>query len=92
VIRCHRQAWKLFWRWRSRGKLTRPRLSQEARELIATMSRGNPLRGTERVRSELLKVAIAVSNRSIRRYRWRGLGRSASQTWRRFLANHRHQI
>jgi hypothetical protein len=28
--------------------------------------------GTERIRGELLKLAIVVSNRSIRRYRWRG--------------------
>src|SRR5919206_4788891 len=27
VIRWHRQAWRLFWRWRSRGPIGRPRLS-----------------------------------------------------------------
>ena len=47
----------------------RPRLSPELRELIATMSRENPLRGTERIRDELLTPGILVSNRSIRRYR-----------------------
>jgi hypothetical protein len=39
VIRWHRQAWRLFWRWRSRGPLGRPRLRPEVRELIATMAR-----------------------------------------------------
>ena len=34
VIRWHRQAWRLFWRWRSRGPIGRPRLSAEVRELI----------------------------------------------------------
>src|SRR5919199_1481968 len=29
VIRWHRQAWRLFWRWRSRGPVGRPRLSAE---------------------------------------------------------------
>ena len=42
VIRWHRQAWRLFWRWRSRGPMGRPRLSAEVRELIATMARENP--------------------------------------------------
>ena len=39
VVRWHRQAWHLFWRWKSRSGLGRPRLSAEARELIAVMSR-----------------------------------------------------
>jgi putative transposase len=42
VVRWHRQAWKLFWRWKSRTRLGRPRLSAEVRELIATMARDNP--------------------------------------------------
>ncbi len=39
VVRWHRRAWKLVWRWRSRGRLGRPRLSTEVRELIARMAR-----------------------------------------------------
>jgi transposase InsO family protein len=62
------------------------------RELIMTMSRKNRLWGTERIRGELLKLGIAVSNRSIRRYRWRRPRRPASQTWRRFLRNHAHHL
>jgi putative transposase len=42
VIRWHRQAWRLLWRWRSRGPIGRPRLSAEVRQLIATMARDNP--------------------------------------------------
>ena len=49
------------------------------------MSRENALWGTERIRGELLKLGIAVSNRSIRRYRWRGPSRQRSQNWRTFL-------
>ena len=48
--------------------------------------------GAERIRGELLKLGIVVSNRSIRRYRWRGLRRPPSQSWRTFLANHAHAI
>jgi transposase InsO family protein len=56
------------------------------------MSRENVLWGTERIRGELRKLGIEVSNRSIRRYRWRGPQRPPSQTWRTFLANHAHAI
>jgi len=56
------------------------------------MSRENRLWGTERIRGELLKLGIVVSNRSIRRYRWRGPARSPSQTWRTFLRNHARRL
>ena len=56
------------------------------------MSRDNRLWGTERIRGELLKLGIVVSNRSIRRYRWRGPGRVPTQTWRTFLRNHAHHL
>ena len=50
VIRWHRQAWRLFWRWRSRGPIGRPRLYAEVRELIATMAQENPRWGSRRMR------------------------------------------
>ncbi|HEY8864598.1 MAG TPA: integrase core domain-containing protein [Candidatus Dormibacteraeota bacterium] len=62
-------------------------MSTEVRELIARMSQDNALWGTERIRGELLKLGIVVSNRSIRRYRWRGPKRERSQSWRTFLCN-----
>jgi transposase InsO family protein len=92
VVRWHRQGWRLFWRWKSRSRGGRPHLSREVQELIATMSRENRLWGTERIRGELLKLGIVVSNRSIRRYRWRGPRRPSSQTWRTFLRNHAHHL
>ncbi len=67
VVRWHRQGWRLFWRWKSRSRGGRPHLSPEMRDLITTMSRDNRLWGTERIRGELLKLGIVVSNRSIRR-------------------------
>jgi hypothetical protein len=41
VVRWYHHSWQLFWRWRSRKRLGRPRLSAEARELIARMAREN---------------------------------------------------
>src|ERR671938_914735 len=92
VVRWHRHGWRLFGRWKSRSRGGRPHLSLEVQELIATMSRENPLWGTERIRGELLKLGMVVSNRSIRRYRWRGPRRPPSQTWRTFLTNHAHHL
>jgi transposase InsO family protein len=88
VVRWHRTGWRLYWRWRSRAAGGRPRLSPEVQQLIARISEENPLWGSEHIRGELLKLEIAVSNCSIRRYRWRGPGRPRSQTWRTFLRNH----
>ena len=92
VIRWHRAGWRLYWRWRSRSRGGRPRLTPEVQELIARMSRDNPLWGSERIRGELLKLGIAASNRSIRRYRWPRPARPPSQRWRTFLTNHAHAI
>ena len=87
VLRWHRKGWRLYWTWKSRTGLGRPRLSAELKTLIGRISQENPLWGTERIRGELLKLGIVVSNRSIRRYRWRRLRPGAHQYWRTFLAN-----
>jgi transposase InsO family protein len=92
VVRWHRQGWRLYWRWTSRSRGGRPHLSPEIRNLILTMSRENGLWGTERIRGELLKLGVVVSNRSIRHYRWRGPRRPSSQSWRTFLRNHGHHL
>jgi transposase InsO family protein len=88
VLRWHRQGWRLYWSWKSRTNTGRPRLGTEVKELIAQISQANPRWGAERIRGELLKLGVAVSNRSIRRYRWRKPRPQGSQTWRTFLANH----
>ena len=92
IIRWHRADWRLSWRWKSRAVGGRPRLSAEVRALLARRSREHPRWGSGRIRGELPKLGITVSNRSIRRYRWRGRRRPPSQTWRTFLANHAHAI
>ena len=92
VLRWHRKGWRLYWTWRSRGRIGRPHLSAEVKDLIAQISRDNRLWGTERIRGELLKLGIVVSNRSIRRYRWRRPRPEGSQAWRTFLTNHLNGI
>jgi putative transposase len=46
VVGWHRRGWRMFWWWRSRRPLGRPRLSPEVRALIATISRDNPFWGS----------------------------------------------
>ena len=92
VLRWHRKGWRLYWTWKSRTKLGRPHLSAEVRELIARISKENPRWGTERIRGELLRLGIVVSNRSIRRYRWRRVRAGDSQLWGTFLVNQLHGI
>jgi transposase InsO family protein len=87
VIRWHRSGWRLYWRWRSRTRLGRPRLSAEVRALIVRMASENPLWGTERIRGELLKLGLIVSARSIRRYRRPRAAPPPSLAWRTFLRN-----
>jgi putative transposase len=95
-VRWHRKAFKLYWRWKSRGG--RPALPKDIRRLIARMVRENIIWGEERVADELsLKLGILVSPRTVRKYwplqpdgtRHR---RASSHHWRTFVKNHARGI
>jgi hypothetical protein len=92
VIRRHRRGWQLFWRWRSRTPIGRPRVSPEVQELIARMARDSPGWGAEWIRGEPLKLGTAVSKRCVQLYRGRGPARPPTQSWRTFLRNQRAGI
>jgi len=91
-VRWHRKAFKLYWRWKSRGG--RPALPKDIRQLIARMVRENITWGEERVADELwLKLGILVSPRTVGKYWPKQLGgtgrsRASSQHWRTFVKNH----
>lgn len=87
VVRWHRQGFKIFWRWKSRGKRGRPSIELEIRKLIRRLSRENPLWGTPRIQSELALLGHIVADSTIDKYRIRPK-RPPSQTWRTFLDNH----
>ena len=53
LIRWHRKAFALFWRWKSRPR-GRPRLPADLQRLIAAMAAANRTWGEERIASELL--------------------------------------
>jgi len=88
VIRWHREGFKLYWRWKSRaGKVGRPRIDREIRELIRRISRENPTWGAPRILSELLLLEYDVAEGTVAKYMVR-ISKPPSQTWRTFLANH----
>src|SRR5262245_17343938 len=91
LIRWHRRAFRLLWRWRSKGP-GRPRIPANLRRLIAQMATANRSWGEERIAAELLvKLGIQVSPRTVRRYMPpRGTSHSGigSQAWSTFVRNH----
>jgi hypothetical protein len=65
VIRWHGAGFRLFWRWKSRCRSGRPKVSLEIRQLIRDMSLANPLWGAPRIHGELLKLGIDVGQTSV---------------------------
>ncbi len=88
----HRQAFRWFWRQRSKPASTKPKISAETVALIKSMARDNRLWGAERIRGELLKLGIRVSKRTIQKYLRPERARPSSQTWSTFLHNHAQEI
>jgi hypothetical protein len=56
-------------------------------DLIRRLTAENHLWGAPRIHGELLKLGIAVSERTVSRY-LQGRPMARSQTWRTFFANH----
>ncbi len=88
LVRWHRQGFKAYWRWKSRSRVGRPKVSAELRALVLQISRQNPLWGAPRIHGELLKLGFNVSQATVSRYLPRR-PRDPDQRWRTFLRNHR---
>jgi hypothetical protein len=68
MLRWHRSGFRLNWRWKSRSRGGRPRISIEVRSLIRRMSVENPLWGAPRIHGELLKLGIEVAQSTVAKY------------------------
>jgi Homeodomain-like domain len=86
VDRWHRDGFYPCWRRRPR-RPGRPRIDSQFRDLIRQLAAENCLWGAPRIHGELLKLGIAVSERTVSRY-LPDRTTAPSQTWRTFLANH----
>jgi hypothetical protein len=87
VIRWHRMGFKALWRWKSRPRGGRPKISQEIRDLIREMSLANHLWGAPHIHGELLLLGIDVSQSTVAKYMAK-YRRLPSQGWKTFLRNH----
>jgi len=87
ILRWHRAGFRAYWRRKSRGRVGRPRVDRELRELIRRMSKENPLWGAPRIHGELLKLGFEVAESTVSKYMIRRRG-PPSQSWRTFLRNH----
>ena len=87
ILRWHRAGFRRYWRWKSRKRAGRPRISQEIRDLIRRMSLENPLWGATKIHGELLKLGIEVAQSTVSIYMVPRQDRPL-QTWKTFIRNH----
>ncbi len=88
VLRWQRRRFRLHWtKLSGRPAGGRPPISPEIRALVSRMAEANPLWGAPRIHGELLKLGIAVAERTVSRLIPKRRS-PPSQTWRAFLTNH----
>jgi putative transposase len=93
LLRWHREAFRLFWRRKSKAHSHKPKVAAETIALIREMATENRLWGAERIRGELLKLGIHVCKRTIQKYRRQvRTPQPKGQKWATFLRNHAAQI
>jgi hypothetical protein len=93
VVGWHRAGFRLYWRWRSRPRGGRPRITQQVRELIGRLAKENPAWGAPKIHAELQKLGFTIAERTVARYLRRVVRRGdPGQKWLAFLQNHREVI
>jgi putative transposase len=58
VVGWHRAGFRLYWRWRSRPRGGRPKITEEIRALIRRLADENPGWGAPKIHGELLKLGL----------------------------------
>jgi hypothetical protein len=93
VIGWHRAGFRLYWRWRSRPRGGRAKISEEIRALIQRLAQENPDWGAPKIHGELLKLGFIVSERTLTRYlRCMRRRDDPGKSWLTFLQNHTEVI
>jgi putative transposase len=88
VLAWQRKRFREHWaRLSRRGLPGRPKVLEEIRDLIRTISSANPTWGTPRIVGELRKLGIDVSKATVDAYKVNH-PKPPSTTWRSFLKNH----
>ena len=93
VVRWQRERFRRYWSQLAKrpGRIGRPPIRMEIRNLIRALAEANPLWRAPRIHGELLKLGIAVSERSVSRV-LQTVKRPPSQSWKTFLRNHLREI
>jgi hypothetical protein len=91
ILGWHRAGFRMFWRWKSRRGVGRPKVPLEVRQLIREMSLAVLFWGARRIHGDLLKLDINVGQTSVAKYMARRR-RPPAQGWRTFLLNHANGI
>jgi hypothetical protein len=93
VVGWHRAGFRLYWRWKSRRRGGRPKITEEIRVLIRRLAKENSDWGAPKIHGELQKLGFVLSERTVARY-LRSLQRRGdpAKKWPAFLRNHREAI
>ena len=92
VIKWHRSAFKFYWRWKSKSKGGRPKVTREVINLIKQIANENPSWGAPRIHGELKKLGFNLSESTVQRYMPKKGKRNNGQNWKTFLKNHSKDI
>ncbi len=93
LLRWHREAFRFYWKHKSKAHSHKPKVAAETITLIREMATKNRLWGAERIREELLKLGMHVCKRTIQKYiRQVRAPQPKGQKWATFLRNHAAQI
>ena len=65
VIKWHRTAFKFYWRWKSKSKGGRPKVTREVINLIKQIANENPSWGAPRIHGELKKLGFNLSESTV---------------------------
>jgi len=93
VVAWHRAGFRLYWRWKSRPRGGRPRITKEIRVLIRRLAQENSDWGAPKIHGELQRLGFMLSERTVARYLRRIQRRvDPGKKWLAFLHNHREAI
>jgi putative transposase len=92
VIKWHRDGFRIYWKWKSKPKGGRPKVSREVITLIKKMVNENSDWGAPRIHGELKKLGFDISESTVQRYMPKKGKRTNGQNWKTFLQNHSKEI
>lgn len=95
VLRWQRELIKKFWTFKTKNRVGRPPVPNDTKQLILGMKNDNLYWGNKKIQGELLKLGIALDEKTIRNiladFRQRGKIKK-SLTWKKFLKIQIHSI